>query len=349
MPNQKRQDGKKITIYDIAKEAQVSSSTVSRVLMGRGGVGEEKKERVMAVVRKYNFRPNALARGLANARSNIIGVMAVDICNPYYGALFVECEKAARQAGYTVVLSNSNDRDRDICLLKKMQEQKVDAIIQIGGMVDDLFSDMEYAEAINQVMEEIPVIVTGKIDGTNCRMVRIDQAGTMELLMEHLLSLGHKRIALVGGRMNVLSTYEKFLRYKQILRKNQIPFDQSLVAEDGDYSVKSGYELMNRMLDEQIVPTAVIAVNELVAAGAMRSIQEHGYKIPEDISLVSYDNTYIAKLLNPRLTSVDYGYEEFGKKLVATAIAAIEKRETRLLQTVTPSLIVRESSGPCRK
>lgn len=348
MLSQKKQNGRAMTIYDIAKEAGVSSSTVSRVLMDRGGVGPEKKARVMAVVQKYNFKPNALARGLAKARSNIIGVMAVDICNPYYGALFVECEKAARRAGYTIVLSNSDNRERDICLLEKMREQKVDAIIQIGGVVDDLISDMEYAEAVNQVMAEIPVIVTGKIDGTKCRMVQIDHTMAMDLLMEHLLSLGHKRIALVGGRMDVLSTYEKFMRYKQILRKNQIPFAPELVAEDGDYSKESGYELMNRMLDRNTVPTAVIAVNELVAAGAMRSIQEHGYKIPEDISLVSYDNTYIAELLSPRLTSIDYNYEELGTRLIATAVAGIEKRETELLQIMAPGLVIRESSGSCR-
>lgn len=338
-----------MTIYDIAREAGVSGSTVSRVLAGAAGVSDEKRTRVMCVVEKYNFRPNALARGLANAKSHIIGIITADICNPYYGELFVCCEKAAREAGYTLLLFNSEKRERDSFFLEKLQEQKVDAIIQIGGMVDDLVTDMAYAEKVNQVMTTVPVIVAGKVEGTDCRMVRIDQAKTMELIMEHLLALGHERIALVGGRMDVLSTYVKFMRYKQILRDNGIAFDPSLVSEDGGYNIESGYRLMNRMFSRKIVPTAVIAINEPAAAGVLRSIHEHGYQVPGDISLVSYDNTYIAELLTPHLTSIDYDYENFGKTLVDTAIAVMEGREVEMLQTVTPRLVVRDSCGPCRK
>ena len=344
----KRKDvGRGMTIYDIAREAGVSGSTVSRVLAGVAGVSADKRARVMRIVEKYNFRPNALARGLANAKSHVIGIVTADICNPYYGELFICCEKAARAAGYTLLLFNSESRERDSFFLEKLQEQKVDGIIQIGGMVDDLITDMAYAEKVNQVMTTVPVIVAGKVEGTDCRMVRIDQAMTMELIMEYLLSLGHERIALVGGRMNVLSTYVKFMRYKQILRDNGIAFDPSLVAEDGGYRKESGYTLMNRMFDRGVVPTAVIAINEPAAAGVLQSIHEHDYKVPEDISLVSYDNTYIAELLTPHLTSIDYDYENFGKKLVDTAV--IEGKKVEMLQTVTPRLVIRDSCCPCRK
>lgn len=349
MATRRKDVSKGITIYDIAREAGVSGSTVSRVLAGTVGVSEDKKMRVMRVVEKYNFRPNALARGLANSRSHIIGIITADICNPYYGELFIHCEKAAARAGYVLLLFNSEKRESDSFFLEKLQEQKVDGIIQIGGMVDDLVTDMAYAERVNQVMTTVPVVVAGKVEGTDCRMVRIDQAMTMDLIMEHLLSLGHERIALVGGRMDVLSTYVKLMRYKQILRENGIAFDPSLVSEDGGYNKESGYRLMNRMLDKGILPTAVIAINEPAAAGALQSIQEHGYKVPEDISLVSYDNTYIAEFLTPHLTSIDYDYETFGKKLVDTMVAVIEGRDVELLQTVTPRLVIRDSSGPCRR
>lgn len=349
MQSDKTGENKPITIYDIAKEAQVSPATVSRVLTNSAKVRPEKRDKVLALIAKYNFKPNAMAKGLADTKSKIIGIIAADIRNPFYAELFVCCEQAAKEAGYTVMLSNCmSDTAQEEWLLDKMQERQADAIIQIGGRVDDLLSNMEYVEKVNQIMNTTPVVITGKLDGTKCHMVRIDSMKAMELLMEHLLSLGHKKIALLGGDMEVFSTYEKLVQYKQMLTKNRIPFDPELIMP-GSYNEESGYELMNGMFEKGVIPTAVVAINDFAAAGVMRSIQEHGLRIPEDISLVSYDNTFIAQLMIPKLTTIDYNYKEFGKKLVQTAIDAIEGREEEILQAVTPVLIVRESSGQAPK
>ena len=126
-------------------------------------------------------------------------------------------------------------------------------------------------------------------------------------------------------------------------------FRPELVQEDGTYDDAGAYERMNRMLDRGIVPTAVIAINDFSAAGIARSIWEHGYRIPEDISLVSYDNTYITEVMMPKLTSIDYNYENFGRQLVETAIHAIEGKAVPRLQMLEPVLVVRGSSGPVRK
>lgn len=350
MQPSKNGGNKLITIYDIAREAGVSPATVSRVLTNSVRVRAEKREKVLELVEKYNFRPNALARSLSDTRSKTIGILAADVRNPYYAELFVACEQAARDAGYTVLLANTlGEIQREQYLLEKLLEQRVDALIQFGGSVDALRSDGDYVERINRAMVHTPVVVTGKLEGTDCRMVRIDSTRALELLMDHLLGLGHERIALVGGRMNVLATNMKFKRYKEILEEHKIPYDPALVARDGEYNMESGYQLMNEMLEQKISFTAVVAVNDFAAAGIMRSIAEHGLRIPEDISVVSYDNTYIAQVMIPRLTSVDYHYEEFGQKLVDTAIDLIEGRETTALQTVTPQLVVRESSGAARR
>ena len=190
--------------------------------------------------------------------------------------------------------------------------------------------------------------MTGKLDGTRCHAVRIDSMQAMELLMDHLLSLGHRRIALVGGKQNVLATFEKYQRYKQILKENQIPYDPQLVTDGGNYDFETGYKQMAQMLDEGIKMTAVIAINDFSAIGIMKCLQERGYRIPEDISVVSYDNTYMAAMGIPPLTSVDYNYEEYGRKLVETAIAMTEGRPVERLRMVTPTLVIRESSGECR-
>lgn len=349
MQTLKGNEGNKIiTIYDIAKEAGVSAATVSRVLTKSANVRPEKKQKVLELVEKYNFRPNALAKGLADTKSNVIGILSADVRNPYYAEVFVACEQAAREAGYSVLLFNMLGRmDLEERMLEKLQEQRVDAIIQMGGRADDLVSNIEYVELVNQVMARIPVVVSGKLEGTQCSMVRIDSMEAMDLLMRHLIGLGHERIAFVGGSMTVLQTYEKLLRYKQVLKENNIPYDPELVME-GSYDEKSGYELMNRLFDKQILVTAVVAINDFAAAGIMRSMQEHKCRIPQDISLVSFDNTYITDLMIPRLTSIDYDYENFGRKLVETAIEAMNGAEGRRLITVTPKLVERESSGPSR-
>lgn len=356
MQTSKGNEGSKvITIYDIAKEAGVSAATVSRVLTKSANVRPEKKEKVMELVRKYNFKPNALAKGLADTKSKVIGILTADVRNPYYAELFVACEQAARKAGYSVLLFNTmGELEMEKQMLERLQAQQVDAIIQMGGRVDDLISNMEYVELVNQVMASVPVVVTGKLEGTQCSMVRIDSMAAMDLLMNHLVGLGHERIAFLGGRMDVLSTYEKILRYKLILKEHNLSYDPELVMEGGydekdGYNEKCGYELMNRLFDKKIRVTAVIAVNDFAAAGIMRSILEHGLKIPQDISLVSFDNTYIADLMIPRLTSTDYDYEEFGKALVNRAIEEINGGERRQLITVTPSLVKRESSGSAPK
>lgn len=343
---QKSSESRAITIYDIAKEAGVSPATVSRVLTNSAKVKEEKREKVEALIAKYDFKPNVLAKGLADTRTRTIGVLAADVRNPYYASLFVACEQAAREAGYTVVLYNSLGQiENEVELLGKLREQKVDAIIELGGRVDDLVSNIEYVEIVNQIMSTIPVIVTGKLDGTRCHAVRIDSMRAMELLMEHLLGLGHQKIALVGGRQNVLATFEKYQMYKQILRENRIAFDPDLVTGEGSYDFKTGYNQMNELLTKRTDMTAVIAINDFTAIGVMKSLSEHGFRIPQDISVVSYDNTYTAEMAMPSLTSIDYNYEEYGRELIETSIAMIEGKKWDTLRMVTPSLVVRESSG----
>jgi len=346
MSESKTNENRVITIYDIAKEAGVSAATVSRVLTNSANVRPEKKEKVLKLIQKYNFKPNALARGLSDTRSKVIGIVVADIRNPYYAQMFVACEVAADKAGYTVLLCNSfGQKEKENEQLDKLQEQRVDAIIQLGGASDDLIPDPEYVEHVKRLLHSIPVIITGKLEGTDCYCVQIDSMKAMDLLMEHLIELGHREIGLVGGRLDVYSTLEKVQRYKQILQKNQITYREELVEPSETYDNESAYLKMNEMFENGRIPTAIIAINDFSAAGIMRSILEHGYRIPEDISLVSYDNTYITELLQPNLTSIDYNYERYGEVLVETAIAAVEGKEIPKLQLVCPTLVVRESSG----
>lgn len=351
MQSKKGSEGRAITIYDIAREAGVSPATVSRVLTNRAKVSSAKKDEVLKVIEKYNFRPNTLAKGLAETRSKTIGVLMADVRNPYYASMFVSCEMAARTEGYSVILYNFlGDVKLEEELLERLFEQRVDAIILLGGHADELVSNTEYAEAVNNIMATTPVVITGKLDGTQCNTVRINSVKSMELVMEHLFSLKHEKIAVVGGRMDVLSTYEKILKYKQCLKGRGLPVDPELIGDGGGYDFNSGYRQMNEIFEKGLKPTAVIAINDFAAWGVMRSIHEHGLEIPKDITLIGYDDTYMAEAADPKLTSVNYNYEEYGKALVRTAIRLVEGDETvPRVHMIEPSLVVRDSSGMRRE
>lgn len=340
---------KVITIYDIAREAGVSAATVSRVLTNSANVRREKKEKILGLIDKYHFTPNALAKGLSDTKSNIIGILAADIRNPYYAEVFVACENAAREAGYTVWVCNSlGQKESEIRHIQMMNQQRVDAIIQLGGKVDDIISDPQYVEKINSLTAQIPMVVTGKLDGTNCYQVQIDAGRAAELLMEHLLSLGHRKIALVGGRRDVTSTYQKYITYRKLLQQYEVEYREDYVV-DGGYDFDTGYSGIRKLLEKDCPPTAVIAINDLAAAGVVRGIREHGLTVPDDISLVSYDNTLTSEIIAPKLTGIDYGYKAYGKMLVNTAIALIEKREVPHGQLLEPALVIKESTAKAKE
>lgn len=336
---------KDITIYDIAKEAGVSPATVSRVLNGTVNVRSEKKEKILEVIRKYNFRPNALARGLSDTRTKIIGMLAADIRNPFYAMVFVACEQAAMERGYTLMLFNSlNHNELEEHYLEKFEEQRVDGVILVGGRVDEVVSDYDYVEHVNRLSNKIPVVITGKLDGSDTYQVNIDQIHAMEVIMGHLLAKGHERIALLGGDSSVKSTVEKRLRYKQLLSKYGILEHDGYVTDHGSYNEESGFAEMNRILKMETLPTAVIAINDFAAIGIIRAISEAGLKVPQDISVVSFDNTYLSNILEPALTTVDYNYQLFGKVMIDSVVDLIEGREVARIQHIPTKLIERSSS-----
>lgn len=344
-----KQKNKVITIYDIANEAGVSPATVSRVLTNAANVRPEKKEKILALIEKYNFQPNSYAKGLSNPRTKLIGMVAADVSNPFYGATYVACEKAAMMAGYRIILLNSfGDIDREIDQLNILKSQHVNAIIQLGGKVDDFETDPKYVKVCEEITKSIPMIVTGHISNVDCCSLRIDAREAASLLTHHLIQLGHKKIALVGGRLDVLSTYDKYQKYCEIMNRFDIPIRDDYLIEGG-YDHQTGYEGVKTLLGLKEIPTAIIAINDFCAAGIMRGISELGFSIPGDISVVSYDNTYIAELLNPKLTSIDYDYPSFGQALVDAAISRIEGIEIPNEIKITPKLIVRSSSGQVKR
>ena len=335
-----------ITIYDIAQEAGVSPATVSRVLTKKARVSDGKRMAVEALIQKYKFQPNVQARSLSDMHTRALGLMVADICNPYYATLVVECEKAANKRGYTILLCNIlNNKELENANLEKLYAQRVDAIIQMGCGTDDLVSDPDYVSHVSRISRKIPFITTGKLDGIDCYCLNINQAEAMRLVFEYLVAYGHREIALIGGTKRDRSSYQRWQQYIYLMDINHLPFHEEYVQESG-FTVDDGYDSLQRLLHSGRLPTAVIARNDYCAVGALRAAHEHGISIPEDLSLISFDNTFLSEIVTPRLTSIDYNYAAFGSALVELAISLAETGNAPKNSLIDPLLIARDSCAP---
>jgi len=335
---------KDITIYDIAKEANVSPATVSRVLTGSAQVKEDKKERVLEIIKRNNFQPNAVARSLFKKKSMMIGFILPDITNPFFSIVFLEAEKAALKLGYSMILCNSmNNAKVESLHLNTLAEKQIDAIIFMGGRVNTVKTNPNYALELQRLAEKIPlVIVNGKMTGVDCYKVITDEEEGIIELVDYLVGLGHKDIAILGGITTVTSTAIKHKAYVKALRKHGIKLDKNLIVTE-DFSIDSGTRGMEKLLKGKRVPTAVMGINDLVAIGAIRAIKAAGLKVPQDISVTGFDGSYISELGSPQLTTVYQNYEDIGIIAVDTIIQVIKRLEVPKEKSIKTKLIIRES------
>lgn len=337
---------KRITIYDIAREAGVSASTVSRILANSAGVKPEKRQRVMALVEKYNFTPNAMAKGLSKSRSRFIGMLCPDVRNPFYSSVFAQCEQAAYQAGYTLLLNNTfGEPEKEITYMQRMVEQRVDSLIICGGVVDWNPLPEAFEQALRQCIRQVPVVVAGKPVGVDCYQVVLDHADGMRQAVRCLSDTGHRRIAFLHGPMNIVQTQIKLDAYREMLFAQGIPFRPEYLAGEGSFDEKSGLRGMQRLLALAEPPTAVIAANDLMGVGALQAIQRSGLRVPGDISLIGCDDVFLTELTQPNLSSLRVDYERYGKMLIDTALLAIDQPEQPEMFAFPMQLRLR---GSCR-
>ncbi len=338
---------KEITIYDIAKEAGVSPATVSRVLTNSPGVRPEKRERVKAIIDKYNFTPNVMAKSLSETRRHMMGMLCADVRNPYFAGLFVQCEHAAYEQGYTVMLSNSMSNEKlELAFLEKMCEQRMDAILISGGTIDWLKMPKAFQSALDRIAAHTPVIVAGRVNNGDCYQVAIDHADGMRQAVSHLASLGHTRIAYLSCAPHINLSQEKRAAFYMAMNDHGLKVREEYVIEGKDFSEFSGVEGMNKMLSLPEKPTAVIGINDMMITGAMQSIMRLGYTIPGDFSLIGFDNSFITDLVVPSITSIKYHYGTYGQRLIGVALDAIEGKHPPKLTMVKPSLVIKNS---CKK
>ncbi len=338
---------KEITIYDIAREAGVSTATVSRILANSAGVKQDKRDRVQAIVDKYNFKPSAIARGLSETHSRLLGMLCPDVRNAYYANIFMECERMAYDKNYTLVLNNTFTQESlEIAFMEKLSEQRVESLIICGGIADWRPLPARYRDTVERFAKRIPVVVAGKMELDDCYQIFIDHAEGMRAAVRHLATLGHKRIAFLHGYSFIYQTQDKLEAFRRALEEQNLPLCKEYIVDAGEFNEHGGLVGMKRLLSLAEPPTAVIATNDLMAAGALQAILRLGYSVPEDFSIVGFDDSFITDLTEPHISSVHYDYAAYAEKLISTALSAIAGRPCARTVVLPTSLTVKES---CRK
>jgi LacI family transcriptional regulator len=335
---------KKATIYDVAELARVSVFTVSAVINNNGQVSPALRRRVEGAIQKLTYRPNLLARGFAKRQTLTIGVVVRDIVNPFFPALVRGAEDAAQKAGYSVLLCNSDDqRDKEEQYLELLLSKRVDGIL-LNKAPGQLSS------SLRQMLTEskVPVVLMMRTspDLRADAVITDDEKGAFGAV-SHLVRVGHRRIGLVSGPMNVSNGKARWQGFRKALDASELPYDPELVFE-GDYHLESGYRAGMSLLPRQ--PDAVFVANYLMTVGVMKAADEVGLSCPRDFGLVSFDDYPWLSCFRPRLTTVELPKYEIGATAVQMLLTRIADQGKRFqIVKLSPELRVRESCGFMQK
>lgn len=332
---------KRLTIRDIAKMAKVSHMTVSRVLNNDSRVREETRKRILGLVNKLHYRPDARARTFVSKKSNLIGLVVSDISNPFYAELARGIEDKAHEQGYNVIFcSTVNKPERMEIYVDLMMDAGIDGFI---------FASARLHEPVVEKLidERFPlVLVNRKLRGETCNYVVLNNIKGAYEITEHLINLGYRKIAIITGPSNVFTGLERLKGYQQALKDHRIEFDDNYVIQ-GPFTRETGYEGTQELLTMEERPEAIFAGNDYIAMGVIDAVEELGLHIPEEIAVVGFDDTKFASNQRIRLTTVSQRTYEMGNLGVQILIDYIERKETDYTHRVVlePRLVIRESCG----
>ena len=319
----------KITIYDIAKEAGVSPSMVSRVYNKKAGVSRAKREQIERLIEKYHYVPDEFAKSLKKERTRCIGIIVSDVCNPFFARILYECDQIAEKNGYSVFSYETQDLPEiEMRFMNMLAAQKMEAIILLGGESDWIDIDSEYYACVQRIAKNTPIITMGRMECENVYNVITDEGRAMRTMLEYLIGLGHRSFFFLGGMARTRSYADKAEQFWRTLESGAILKERSMICTCG-YEKESAYREMQKVLQRGEYPTVVIAINEIVAIGAIRAIKEKNLRIPEDISVVCFDNSFISESMTPMLTAVGCNYEKFAQRLMYTTLDVIDETEPR--------------------
>jgi LacI family transcriptional regulator len=329
-------------IYDVAQAAGVSISTVSHVLNETRFVSEETKARVIDAIERLDYHPSSLARALVRQETQTIGLIVPDNINPFFAELARGIENHGFGAGYNVLLCNSDrNPSKEIAYLDMLLSKRVDGVIY---MTND-----NSQERLHRLKERnIPVVVFDReYEGLDTILIDNLQGGVDAT--NHLLQLGHEQIACIGGPNPRFRTIGRVRGYETTLADAGIPYRPELMTT-GDWTYQSGWEAMRSLMQLSQPPTAVFACNDTMAIGALAFLHEANSSVPEEVSIIGFDNILLSAFTSPPLTTMATPIVELGQQLCQMLLERIQNQSltTPQRKIVQSSLLVRKSTGPCR-
>ena len=332
------------SIKEVAREAGVSTATVSHVINNTRYVSDEVRARVMTAIEQCRYYPNAHARSLASGKSKIIGLVISDIVNPFFPELVKSIEAAAFERGYDIMLSNTNyDTERTSHYVRRFIERKIAGVAVMTSEMDKKLVD-ELAH------REVPVVFLDVGEpGLHMNNLRVDYDEGIEQAILHLVALGHRRIAYISGNPNLRSSQRRLDAFRKTMQ--QLFQDAPELVFYGNFKIEGGQRAANEILATQAqdLPTAVVCANDLTAIGAIREFESAGLNVPRDVSVVGFDNIAFAALTKPALTTVNLPLGELGRRAIEVLIRSIEDSEQQGIEIRIPTdLVIRQSTAPAR-
>ncbi len=329
------------TILDVSKAAGVSVATVSRVLNGKGQVNQETARRVLKAVEALSYAPNVSARNLRLNESRIILIVAPNITNPYYTHILAGIGKAAHRLGYSAFLCDTGgERAETEKVLEMLVRRQADGAI--------LLATERESDWLRPYAEKYPLVECSEYDPLlNLPRVSIDNYAAAREAMAHLIWLGHERIGLVSSANQYISTQLRLKGYRDALNEAGLPLREDYILRGAaDYSFKSGFDSATTLLELPDRPTALLCVSDMLALGAIASAKELGLVVPEDVTVVGFDDVEHTTMFHPHVTTVAQPCLTIGEKAMELLESAIGRAPSSREELLPHRLIVRESSAP---
>lgn len=326
-----------VTILDIAREAGVSPSTVSRVLNGTVPVASDKRDAVLAVVKRLRYQPSAVAQGLVRGRTGAVGVLTQSIASPFYGEVLLGIEQGLSGSGYHPIIASGNWRtEQEVAAFDLLSARRVDAMIMFAGVLSD--------ERLRQAARDLPLVLIGRsVAGIERQCLRVDDLGGAEEATRYLLGLGHRQIAHIAGPSHHQDAADRRAGYARALAAAGLPLDEQLIVA-GEYTEQSGLLAAQALLSRGAMFTAIFAANDQMAFGARLALYRHGIRVPDDVSLVGFDDQPVSAYTTPPLTTVRQPTHQLGRA-AAQALLQLLDDQPIALPVVATELVVRESAA----
>jgi len=329
---------KQPTILDVAREAGVSKSLVSLVMRDSDRVGDSSREAVLVAADKLGYRPNAAARTMVRQRSYVIGVMLSDLHNPFYADVIDGIDMAATDAGYRSILTTGNRvAERERLAVTTLLEMRVDGLIMVSPVVS--------RDCAIGASRSVPTVVVGKATRapTVDSVTNDDRLGAA-MVIDHLVDLGHSRIAHIDGGVGAGSQPRR-TGYKRSMQNHGL--EAEIRSVQGGFTEEGGSAGMRSLLVDGFRPTAVFVANDLAAIGVLEVLAGEGLSVPGDISVVGYDNTALAASHRLGLTTIDQPRHDMGRMAAGLILTKIDEDSAPASHAVlSPKLVVRESTAP---